>query len=661
MFTKTKESDIILKVYNKQENEMNENEKLLDIKAKVMLQRIERLCVLFKMTFQKENRLKIRSLKIIKSKYIQMYNKIIEKKAYEKYKEVEDIIIKEIAKIELKLDEYILSSAQYAGEIVKRNADKIRNSENYRNYRNLSEEINRINLLKELLKLYEPYLDKSKKENVKYEISHLKFDLLYRKQVEELIYGNGGNDSNLKLYEDEQEKEIFERLLQEKISRIRNTKKYEKINTDKLFDVSTEQILNDSNLLERLIVLDMRKHPFDYINLVKAKIFNAHLCNIGDNPFEEEIYLTSGQLLNYEPFFLKKPEPLKTNKVNYSLLKAILQNIITDEDISIIECENLYKRFGFKCRPILTNIGQQCVYMIFTDVAKSQELNFKKEKIKEDKRKEKGQYCKMEFEGLSYEFYSKEHDSNILEQILDKRLVIQTEPEMKKKKSFFKRQETTEQQRFEEIDLLQEAKEKVKKTGFITTDLNIIILLIKDIIDRYNAKMKEHGIFLEYNEKINTGNNQIEWLESLKDRKLTLKETRKLLLIINDVYSKLYIKYDVRKLLPLEDMGTQNSHQVYLAPIPSKYEYEIPRIENVISSFSYSPTYSNSWWDSRPLWKKYQKEFKDLGINVKKIRAYREIPRFEICIKLDDISDLPIDYDKVQLLTKEKMREMIER
>ena len=36
-------------------------------------------------------------------------------------------------------------------------------------------------------------------------------------------------------------------------------------------------------------------------------------------------------------------------------------------------------------------------------------------------------------------------------------------------------------------------------------------------------------------------------------------------------------------------------------------------------------------------------------------------PEFEICINLDDISDLPIDYNKVKLLTKDELQEIIER
>ena len=72
--------------------------------------------------------------------------------------------------------------------------------------------------------------------------------------------------------------------------------------------------------------------------------------------------------------------------------------------------------------------------------------------------------------------------------------------------------------------------------------------------------------------------------------------------------------------------------------------------------------------DLKPLWKKYQKDCIDLGIDVKKYDGYYEgtrshmfFPEFEICINLDDISDLPIDYNKVKLLTKDELQEIVER
>ena len=662
---------------------MNDNKlvekNIIDLRSKVMLKKIDKLHEIFQILKNFPN--EVKTLLAIKEQYLKMYNEMLEREAYEKYPDIENVVVDALAKLEIRIETYLYNTISNLEKIVLSRIEDIRKSESYQNFKDIDSNLKDIEQINKLMNLYNNYVSKNEMEKVKIKLSEVKFEVLYRKQVEELIYEFGGSKSNLSLYENEQEKEIFEKSLQNIINIIKSSSKDEHIRSDKLFDISIEQILNDSNLLERLIILDMKTHPFDYINLVKAKIFNAHLCNIGNNPFEEEMYLTKKQLhelgyYEYGTFFGpggKDFKGLKANKVNYSLLKAILENIITDDNISIIECENLYKRFGFKCIPILTNIGQQCVYMILNDVAKSQKLNSIKEKIKKDKQKEKGQYCKIDFEGLIYKFYPKEEDSNdVLEQILDKRLIIQPDSEMKKKTFFFLRQETTEQQRFEQMDLLQEVKEKVKEKGFVTTDLDVIILLIKDIRDKYSDEIKE----LEKNEskseyktyeirecrgKINVRNKQIEWIENLKDRKLTLKEIRKLLLIINDIYSELNIKYDVRKLIPLENMGTQNSHQVYLVSIPEEsgtYSVEVSH------SFSRGSTYENRGYyrsDSQPLWEKYQKEFKDLGIDVKKSRSYRARPYFDICINLDDISDLPIDYDKVQLLTKEELQEIIER
>lgn len=115
-------------------------------------------------------------------------------------------------------------------------------------------------------------------------------------------------------------------------------------------------------------------------------------------------------------------------------------------------------------------------------------------------------------------------------------------------------------------------------------------------------------------------------------------------------------------LLPLENMNSDNSNKVYLAPIPE--ESGTKQVE-VSHSFLYGSKYEDRYYhksDLQPLWKKYQGEFKDLNIDVKKYsRYYGSTPRFEICVNLDDISELPIDYEKVKILTKEELQEIIER
>ena len=450
-----------------------------------------------------------------------------------------------------------------------------------------------------------------------------------------------------------------------------------------------EQVLRDSNLLERLIIIDMKKKPYNYINLVKARVFNAHLCNIGNNPFEKKVYITEEQLhrLGYWKYGKfdynreNKFEGLKTNRVNYSLLEALLKNIITDKNISIIDCENLYRKFGFECNPILVNIGQQCVIMILNEVKGSQEyINVLKESEKKEKNNEE-QYCKIDFEGLVYEFENENTDiEKLFNEVISKRN-IELSPSTQKKKFFSKTRETIKKE-----DTIQEKKEKINTEGSITKDIDIIVLLIKDIIEQYNEELSQLIEKLEqesqkenketsyslwstkleierYEERIKSEQNRIQWLEELKDKneKLTLEETRKLLLTINDVYSKLHIKHNIRKLLPLEDMGSENSKQVYLAPIPEENGTYKEEVSHSFFGSQYEDRYYHKS-DLKPLWKRYKMEFRDLGIDVKKYSQYfGGKPHFEICVNLDDISDLPIDYEKVKLLTKEELQEIIEK
>lgn len=279
---------------------MNNNQvltrELIDLKFKVMIQKIDKLYLLCNMLFKNSETRESKSLEVIKEQYFQMYNKLIKTGQYEKYKEVEDTIIKEIAKVELNINQYIYNTIQNYEEIIKNIIESIYKSRNYQDFNNLDQEIQHIGTLKELLRLYSPYISKNEIEKIQEEITKLKFDLLYRKQVEQLIYENGGYNSSLAQYNNKIEKTTFERLLQEKIQKTKSVNSCEdstgKVEeADELFKMPIEQVLRDSKLLERLIIIDMKKNPYNYINLVKAKVFNAHLCNIGNNPFEKKVYI----------------------------------------------------------------------------------------------------------------------------------------------------------------------------------------------------------------------------------------------------------------------------------------------------------------------------------------------------------------------------------
>lgn len=650
---------------------------ILDLKVKVMLQKIDKLCNIYTMLLQKTNSKENNSLEIIKKQYLKMYNEIIERKEYEKYKDVEDIIIKEISKQELRLDEYIYNTFQNYQEIISKEIKEIRKSGNYINFHNMDEELKKVETLTEVLKLYNSYTSKNAENEIKYEISKLKFDILYRKQVEELIYKNGSEINNLAQYSNEGEKTIFKTLLKEKVNSlllefinaykdiimpIEINKLRHSIKEKKKYDLIIEQLLSNRELLEGLIIIDMKKNPYNYINLLKAKVFNAHLCNIGNNPFERKDYLTFRQLLNlgykgsYESYVYLNRRGEMVNKVNYSILEAILKSLITDENISFIECRNLYNKFGFECRPILMNIGQQCVKMIFNDVKNSKEVQEISQELKENKRDLKGQYCKIDFEGLVYEFTKdKKYSEDLFNQIFNKKKEEIKLTLQKPNKKFLPKRNKEEEKN------LEQEKNQIVKNGFISTDINLIMSLIEKIIYNYNTEIKElEQVKVEcivdiykkridmYKQNIKIEKEQLKWLESLKGKngKFTVDEAKKLLLTVYDVYKKSNIKYDVRKILPLENMENENIRK--LAPMP-------------IAGY-YKGIYEGGREYMKPLWEKYQKDFKELGINVKRYsRCYATKPCFQICVSLEDISDLPIDYEKVELLTKEEQDTILER
>lgn len=611
---------------------------LVDLKSKVMIQKIDKLYLICNMLFKNSEIKESKSLKVIKEQYLQMYNRLVETGQYEKYKEIEDIVIKEIAKVELNIDQHIYATIQSYQEVINDTIQKIYISRNYQDFNNLDQEIQHLGILNELLKLYSPYISKDDIEKTQQKFTKLKFDLLYRKQVEELICKNGGNNSNLLKYDNKIEKEDFEKLLEEKINSLKNKSvdSIGKKEDDELFKIPIEQVLSDSKSLERLIIIDMKKNPYNYINLVKAKVFNAHLCNIGSNPFEQEVYITAEQLRRlrrWGHFRACLFTELKANKVNYSILVALLKNIITDENVSYMDCENLYRKFGFECSPILINIGQQCVKMIVDEVKGSQEyINIINEL---DKKKENGeeQYCKIDFEGLVYKFENEDKDTDtkdLFDEVISKRNIKLSSSRLKRKKFFSKKEDT-----------LQKRKEKIQTKGSITIDIDIIVLLINDIIEQLNDKIEQDNtsdiyVLKRYEKQIKIEQNRIQWLEDLKSKKekLTLEDTRKLLFEIEDVYRTLGIRHKIRNIIPLEDMIRYE-----LLPLAPSIPYDL-----------------------RPLWKKYKREFIDLGIDVELISQHETSnPRFKICVNLADISDLPIDYEKVKVLTKEELQEIRER
>lgn len=538
---------------------MSNNKEQIEQKAKIIIQKIEKLHNIYAITLQKDNCKEMSSLEIIKEQYLKMYNAIKEKEEYDKYKKLEEIIINEIAKIELSLDEYIYETRENCTNTILNKIQEIKISENYQKFHNVEKEIQKVEKLKDILKLYRPYIQNEEYEKTKKDIIYLKFELLYREQIEKLIYENGGETSYLLKYENEEEKNVFIKLLKEKINEIKN---------DDILKLKTEEILKDVKLLERVIIKHMQEKPLEYIKLLNAKIFNAHLYNIGNNPFDEEVYYKEVKERKYEtePYsgYYRRMELLKyydveykANTVNFSLLRAILKELITNENVSLLGCVKLYEKCGFQCIPKTYTTGQKCVYMLYSMLNKSEEYN---EVLEKQQKYKKEGYCRINFDGISYKF----EDYNVEEineynkiQILGERDVNNNQH---KNKSYEKKQK--------------EEKEKIKRTGRITTDCNILILLIQDIIKNY----KEDRNNIETNrKKISEKEEMIKILEEIKEKKeLSVNDIGRIEMIIYFIYSELNINFNMWELLDLENVDKFNFNDriTYYSEIPRERKEE---------------------------------------------------------------------------------------
>ena len=326
------------------------NRELVELKHHVLLERIEKVKNKLKnisIVVNCEN--EINSLKIIKQQYEKMYKAVLANGEYDKYQEVEDIIISKVSKIEAKLDKYIYKfSKQYLQHI-----RAIENSENYKNFGNLDDELSKIYSLKRLLVNCEVYHSQQEQDKIKQMIYETKFKVLIRKQIKQMIYENSCGESCLWMnYDDDEELAYYMNMLEQAI-------KNKGLEQDEIIQqYSIEMIIRTNRLLNhvvlRLLEQEIEVNPEKYISLLDAKIFNPHMCNIANDPYEEMILYAKKVKIPTGIYAIKDMgTPLNDcnrKNVNLSLLLALLKDVISDENMTIMECSNIYKRFGFDCR-----------------------------------------------------------------------------------------------------------------------------------------------------------------------------------------------------------------------------------------------------------------------------------------------------------------------
>lgn len=642
----------------KDTNSINITEKMISTRFARLERRINELYLassnLYKISSSRETG--FNELKKLKERFYIDYYNIIKTLQFNKYQEFEDDIINELSIIEYKVEEYIYDTRSIAKETIMNLIEKIYNSNNYKDFLNIDTEIKNINNIEELLKIYSSYLKEKEKKELQKQVISLKFNLLYRKQIELFIYRNEKNEcSFVKDNLTNLEKQWFKIFLQQKLKNLKNKHLIiEKNKKEDLFETPIDQILYNKDLLEKLIIMDIKYNPYYYINLLKAKIFNAHLCNIADNPFKKERHYV------FDPPYYKEISP--PDKVNYSLLLAILRSIITDEDISIIECNNIYRRFGFKCNLIMFYPEQECIKELFEQVKWTNEyFKISDALIKKNMKKLEIPYCKIKLIGVNY-FFDDEiatRTSCITQEIDTAILLINKLIKRNKNSILYNRTELYNT----ELKLKKLAKRKTRKINNIIlyNDSTLSLRMLQE--DRQEITNNIN----KYTNNIISLRAKKQLLIDIKTKRKNLEQEEKALRIISYSYNYSYewsswLINKGRYILPLENMHEPFPDEKLIFRWRDKIRDENwYRMQDIIYNnlLHYMTSLSKL-----ALWEKYKEECNELGIEVYSkeiVVEYCGYSDFDIYLNLNNILELPIDYRKVELLTNDELEELMTR
>jgi len=514
----------------------------------------------------------IKSIGIISCQYEKMYKQVLQTGEYEKYQEIEDIILEKLTKIEFKIDKEIYRSAKDAQGIFNAIFNAIENGKNCRVYRDLDKEIEKVKWIKELAKLYVPFMSKEEKTDINDQINRFKFELLTRRQVEQMVYENGGKTSSLKRVDSEEERTLFESLLEQLILTLEDDDEIKQ-------SYSARQIMEDNLLLTHVVfkvfAQKIEENAEQFIELLNVPIFNPHLCNIANNPYKRKIPYAQQNMDDCRHYANSglgnsRTKKLERNKINLSLLVAVLRGAINNHNTTIMECENIYSRFGFKCRPITINEGQELIRRIYEKVRPLTPSSKTK-----NTEKSKGQLCRLRFTPFNYDFNPVDEQFYTNAQIWH---CLQNE-DAEKAKDFL---ENFTRINGEQILTRREQREIASRRAL---ELELITKITND------------------------------WVREP---------------IENTTFSVLY-------------------H----TPVPTRYERRVASQRHTFNR-GREYTYKNVMIsDTEPLWRSYNSDIYGLQIGVKRFLS-------DICINLDDISDLPIDYGQLDII-KDEQKQFVRR
>ena len=543
------------------------------LKYRILKQRIERIENLLKtLSVIIDLDSEIKSIGIISCQYEKMYKQVLQTGEYEKYQEIEDTILEKLTKIEFKIDKEIYRSAKDVQSIFNAIFNAIENGKNCRVFRDLDKEIEKIKWIKELAKQYIPFMSIEEKTDINDQINKFKFELLIKRQVEQMVYENGGKRSSLNRFDSEEERTLFESLLEQLILTLEDDDEIKQ-------SYSARQIMEDNLLLTHVVfkvfAQKIEENAEQFIELLNVPIFNPHLCNIANNPYKRKIPYAQQNMDDYRHYANSglgnsRTKKLERNKINLSLLVAVLRGAINNHNTTIMECENIYSRFGFKCRPITINEGQELIRRIYEKVRPLTPSSKTK-----NTEKSKGQLCRLRFTPFNYDFNPVDEQFYTNAQIWH---CLQNE-DAEKAKDFL---ENFTRINGEQILTRREQREIASRRAL---ELELITKITND------------------------------WVREP---------------IENTTFSVLY-------------------H----TPVPTRYERRVASQRHTFNR-GREYTYKNVMIsDTEPLWRSYNSDIYGLQIGVKRFLS-------DICINLDDISDLPIDYGQLDII-KDEQKQFVRR
>lgn len=313
------------------------NREIVELKHNVLLERIEKVKNKLKsISIFVQCESEIKSIELIKEQYEKMYKAVIETEEYDKYIEVENTIIAQVSRIELQLDRYVYKIAKTFIKELEEKLNEIEKSasNNFTNFHNLNEDLYRIKTIKNILRLCAPYYSQTQMNEAYTKISTLKYQILIRSQIMQIVDDEGEIKNYLKQFDDESERKIFEELFKKDYNNI-------------LGEEQSSKVMHETTLLNQTIIEDMiNKRPLRYVTLLDWPIFDTQDCEIPTVDYKRDEYL------------------------KIKIFKTILSSVV-NKKASIIKCKKLYEGFGLAYNPKTLNKGQKLIWRLWENVQKS--------------------------------------------------------------------------------------------------------------------------------------------------------------------------------------------------------------------------------------------------------------------------------------------------